>query len=124
MALFAAGALVALLAARRLTWTAVRHLRSRGINQSHALIVGTGRLARRTARTLDALPWTGIRTVGFVEDDPGKVPTDLPVIGRIAALPALVAAHHVEHVFIALPMNRYPDARRVFDALSQSVVDV
>jgi Undecaprenyl-phosphate glucose phosphotransferase len=124
MVLFAAGTLLGVVAARRATWVAVRKLRSRGINQSHALIVGTGRLARRTARTLDALPWTGIRTVGFVEDDPGKVPTDLPVVGRIAELPALVEAHHVEHVFIALPMNRYPDARRVFDALSQSVVDV
>src|SRR5439155_20453241 len=105
-------------------WAVLRHLRSRGINQSHALIVGTGRLARRTGRTLRAAAWTGIRTVGYVEDDPGKCPTDLPVVGTIAELPLLVERHHVEHVFIALPLNRYADARRVFDALSQSLVDV
>jgi Undecaprenyl-phosphate glucose phosphotransferase len=124
MGLFTALTFAIVLLGRRLTWTAVRRLRSRGINQSHALIVGTGRLARRTARTLEALPWTGIRTVGFVEDDAGKVPTDLPVVGHIAELPRLVEAHHVEHVFIALPLNRYADARRVFDALSQTLVDV
>ena len=124
MGLFAAGTFVALLAARRFGWAVLRHLRSRGINQSHALIVGTGRLARRTARTLHAASWTGIQTVGYVEDDPGKCPTDLPVVGRIPDLPVLVERHHIEHVFIAVPLNRYADARRVFDALSQTVVDV
>jgi Undecaprenyl-phosphate glucose phosphotransferase len=124
MALFAAGTLLTIVVTRRVSWSAVRRLRSRGINQSHALIVGTGRLARRTARTLRTVSWTGIQTVGYVEDDPGKWPTDLPVVGTIAQLPELVERHHVEHVFIALPLNRYADARRVFDALSQVVVDV
>src|SRR5207247_9505709 len=93
-------------------------------NQSPALTLGTGPLARQTARTLRHVRWTGIRTVGFVEDDPVKIPTDLPVIGKIAQLAELVDKHHIEHVFIALPLNRYADARRVFAALSQTVVDV
>jgi FlaA1/EpsC-like NDP-sugar epimerase len=96
MGLFAAGTFATVLAARRISWSAVRRLRSRGINQSHALIVGTGRLARRTARTLRSAAWTGIRTVGYVEDDPGKCPTDLPVVGPIGQLPELVERHHVE----------------------------
>ena len=124
MALFTAGAFAAVVLARRVTWSAVRRLRSRGVNQSHALIVGTGRLARLTARTLQSVSWTGIQTVGYVEDDPGRCPTDLPVVGTVADLPALVERHHIEHVFIALPLNRYADARRVFDGLSQTVVDV
>jgi Undecaprenyl-phosphate glucose phosphotransferase len=124
MVLFVAGTSLGVVAVRRASWSALRRLRSRGVNQSHALIVGTGRLARRTARTLQTVSWTGIQTVGYVEDDSGKCPTDLPVVGTIAELPELVERYHVEHVFIALPLNRYPDARRVFDALSQTVVDV
>jgi Undecaprenyl-phosphate glucose phosphotransferase len=124
MAMFGVGVFGAIVVTRRATWTAVRKLRSKGVNQSHALIVGTGRLARRTARTLQSVSWTGIQTVGFVEDDPGKCPTDLPVVGGIAALPELVEKHHIEHVFIALPLNRYADARRVFDALSETFVEV
>ncbi|HEX4612988.1 MAG TPA: undecaprenyl-phosphate glucose phosphotransferase [Urbifossiella sp.] len=124
MVLFTAGAFSAIVVLRRASWQAVRALRSRGVNQSHALIVGTGRLARRTTRTLKQLSWTGIQTVGYVEDDDGKYPTDLPVVGRIDDLPELVTRHHVEHVFIALPLNRYTDARRVFAALSETVVDV
>jgi Undecaprenyl-phosphate glucose phosphotransferase len=124
MVLFAAGTLLGIVAARRLSWTTLRRLRARGVNQSHALIVGTGRLARQTARTLRTVRWTGIRTVGFVEDDPVKIPTDIPVVGKIAELAELVEKHHIEHVYIALPLNRYADARRVFDALSETVVDV
>src|SRR5205085_3831855 len=32
--------------------------------------------------------------------------------------------YHVSHVFICLPMSRYHEARRVFDVLSQTLVDV
>ena len=124
MALFGSGVFVAVVVARRAGWSAIRRLRSRGVNQSHALIVGTGRLARRAARSLAQVSWTGIQTVGYVEDDAEKCPTDLPVVGGIAALPELVEKHHIEHVFIALPLNRYADARRVFNALSRTVVDV
>ena len=124
MAIFTGIVFIAVVAARRLSWTTLRRLRARGVNQSHALIVGTGRLARQTARTLRHVRWTGIRTVGFVEDDPFKFPPDLNVVGTIGELAELVEKHHVEHVYIALPLNRYVDARRVFDALSETTVDV
>lgn len=125
MVFFVGGAWFAILAARRASWVALRRLRARGVNQSHALIVGTSRLARRTARTLRAVSWSGIQPVGYVEDEGHRGPAaDLPVVGSIAELPELVERHHIEHVFIALPLNRYTDARRVFAALSQTVVDV
>src|SRR5207247_9659505 len=63
-------------------------------------------------------------TVGFVEDRTGPRGGDLDVLGGIADLPRLVQAYSVAHVFIALPLNRYADARRVFDVLSQSLVEV
>ncbi len=125
MAMFAIGTLFALLVARRVSWSGMRRLRARGVNQSHALVVGTGRLARRTVRTLRAVNWSGIQPVGYVEDDGHRGSgADLPLLGSIADLPELVAKHHIEHVFIALPLNRYADARRVFAALAQTVVDV
>ena len=125
-ALFSGFALVGILTARRLTWFAVGRLRAKGFNQSHALIVCTGRLARRTAKSLADSAWSGIQTVAYVEDDPEthQKHSDIPVVGPIADLSMLVEKHHIEHVFISLPMNRYADARRVFDLLSQTIVDV
>ncbi|HEY1187644.1 MAG TPA: undecaprenyl-phosphate glucose phosphotransferase [Gemmata sp.] len=125
MVMFAVGTLAGLLIVRRMSWVGIRRLRARGVNQSHALVVGTGRLARRTVRTLRAVSWSGIQPVGYVEDGTHRgCGADLPLLGSIAELPDLVERHHIEHVFVALPLNRYADARRVFAALSQTVVDV
>lgn len=124
MGMFAGLGFAGVLTARRLTWSAIGRLRAMGYNQSHALIVGTGRLARLTARSIEGASWMGIQTVAYVDDDPGKCATDRPVVGPVADLPRLVEQLHIEHVFIALPMNRYAEARKVFDALSQTVVDV
>src|SRR5262249_10144890 len=46
-----------LLPAGRLSWVAIRRLRSRGYNQTRALIVGTGRVARKTADALEHVSW-------------------------------------------------------------------
>jgi Undecaprenyl-phosphate glucose phosphotransferase len=124
--LFALLAFVGVLLTRRMSWFAIGRLRARGFNQSHALIVGTGRLARRTAASLQQSSWMGIQTVAFVEENPEalQLHSNLPVVGPLEDLPRLVEEHHIEHVFIALPMNRFADSRKVFDSLSQSIVDV
>jgi len=124
MIIFAVMTFLSVLIVRRISWSVLGRLRSRGYNQSHALIVGTGRLARFTARSLESAGWMGIQTVAYVDDDPNQAHADRPVLGPIADLPRLIREHHIEHVFIALPMNRYADARRVFDALSETTVDV
>ena len=124
VAIFAATTFVGVLSFRRLSWLILGRLRARGYNQSHALVVGSGRLARRTARGLENAAWMGIQTVAYVDDHPPAGPLDHAVLGPIADLPRMVHEHHIEHVFIALPLNRYADARRVFDVLSQSIVDV
>src|SRR5206468_7397783 len=46
------------------------------------------------------------------------------VLGRFSELPLIIEKYRVRHVFIALPLSRYDDARRVFDVLSQSLVEV
>src|SRR5262249_31002655 len=59
-----------MLAARRLTWEAIRRLRRRGMNSSPALIVGTRRVARKTARALPHAGWWGPRPAGLGRDHP------------------------------------------------------
>ncbi|HMC65328.1 MAG TPA: undecaprenyl-phosphate glucose phosphotransferase, partial [Gemmataceae bacterium] len=59
---------VLVLTARRISWLGIQWLRSHGYNQTHSLIVGTGRVARKTARALRAAGWMGIKNIGFIED--------------------------------------------------------
>jgi len=62
--------------------------------------------------------------LGFVEDQPNHWVSDLKVLGTVEDLPRLIEEHQIAHVFIALPLNRYHEARRVFDKLSQTLVEV
>jgi Undecaprenyl-phosphate glucose phosphotransferase len=114
----------ALLACRRLSWAGIRALRSQGYNQARAVIVGTGRVGRKTASALRHASFMGIRNLGYIEDQPNRWTSDLDVLGTIADLPQLVQKYQVDHVFIALPLSRYHEARRVFDILSRSLVEV
>jgi Undecaprenyl-phosphate glucose phosphotransferase len=124
MVLFSAMTAAGVLSARRMSWAAIRYLRSRGFNQMNAVIVGTGRVARKTAWAIRHANWMGIKTLGFVEDQPNRWTGDLDILGTFDALPLLIAKYNIGQVFIALPLSRYDDVRRVFDVLSQTVVDV
>jgi Undecaprenyl-phosphate glucose phosphotransferase len=124
MLLFTGLTTVGILCARRLSWYAIRSLRSCGYNQSRAIIVGTGRVARKTARALRHASWMGIRNLGFVEDQPNRWTSDLDILGTTADLPQLIRKYGIEHVFISLPLSRYHEARHVYDTLSKTLVEV
>jgi len=115
---------IVVLASRRLSWGFVHRLRRQGYNQTHSIIVGTGRTARRTARGLRSASWMGIRNIGYVEDKTSRWSSDLHILGTVDDLPQLVEKYKVENVFIALPMNRSSEARKVFDVLSRTMVEV
>jgi Undecaprenyl-phosphate glucose phosphotransferase len=124
MLLFSVLATAGILSARRLSWYTIRYLRSCGYNQSRAVIVGTGRVARKTAWALRHASWMGIRNLGFVEDQPNRWTSDLDILGTTADLPQLIARYNIEHVFISLPLSRYHEARHVFDVLSPTLAEV
>lgn len=124
LAIFPVFATPCILVLRRLSWNLLGKLRQRGWNQSHALVVGTGRLARHTTRLLEETPTLGIQVVAHVQDEPLDLCGSKPVVGPITHLPALIEELHIEHVFIALPMNRYSEVRKVFDAVSPCIVEV
>jgi Undecaprenyl-phosphate glucose phosphotransferase len=115
---------ILVLIGRRLAWTLIHTLRSRGYNQRYSLIVGTGRAARKLARSLHRVSWLGIKNVGFVDEKPTGLCGDLDLLGGFADLPDLIRKYSIDHVFIALPMDRYDDARRAFGLLSRLVVEV
>jgi len=124
MVIFSVLTAISVLAARRTSWMGIRYLRSLGYNQSRAVVVGTGRVARKTARMLRRLSWLGIRNIGFIEDHPNRWTEDLDILGKTADLPALIEQFGIEHVFISLPLSRYDEARHVIDTLSRTVVEV
>lgn len=124
LALFPALNTVGLVLARRAVWQGLKYLRGHGLNYGRAVIVGTGRTARRVAQTIQNNGWTGLEAIGFV-DYPDRVQaTALPRLGTIDELDRVVAEHDVDHVFIALPFARYGQLPEVYNALSDVLVEV
>ncbi len=113
-----------ILFARRVGWGIVRWLRSRGYNQAFTIIVGSGRGARRLAATFARISWLGMKNIGFVDERVSPLSADLDVLGGFQDLPALVAKYRISHVFIALPLSRYEDVKRVYSILAGTMVEV
>lgn len=115
---------VGLTLVRRVIWRVLKLLRDRGLNHGRAVVVGAGRMGRLVAKTIGNNRWTGLEAVGFV-DNPGTVePTLGPRLGTIEDLHQVVARYDIDHVFVALPLSRYGELPRVYQALSDVLVEV
>ncbi len=113
-----------LMGVRRLIWRALKYLRGRGLNYGRAIIVGSGRTARRAALAIHDNSWTGLEAVGFV-DRPAAIETNLlPRLGEIQDLEKIVTQYDVDHVFVALPMSRYGELPELYRTLADLLVDV
>lgn len=124
LAVFLALNAAALVVSRRLLWWMLRYLRGRGLNYGRAVIVGSGRVGRRLARTLRRQTWTGLEVIGFI-DEPALSPAPLlPLLGRVEELAEVVVRHDIDHVFVALPLTQYNRLPAVYRALSGLLVDV
>jgi FlaA1/EpsC-like NDP-sugar epimerase len=70
------------------------------------LLVGAGRAGEMVLRELRRNPQLGLDPIGFLDDDPRKQHlklADVPVLGTLADLPAVVASHRVREIVIAMP---------------------
>ncbi|MEP7345326.1 MAG: nucleoside-diphosphate sugar epimerase/dehydratase [Gemmatimonadaceae bacterium] len=95
--------------------TLARYLIRWGSRRSHTgachdgrrvLIAGAGSAGQLMAREIYTTPALGLTPVGFVDDDSSKhrrLVERLPVLGSLADIPKIVAAHNVEEIIIAMP---------------------
>jgi putative colanic acid biosynthesis UDP-glucose lipid carrier transferase len=88
------------------------HLPGRGRALKRAVIVGVTEPGTRLEAVLNGDPLLRTQLVGYFEDRaPERLTarTQAPILGNTRELPQYVATHHIERVYITLPMNR--DAR-------------
>ncbi len=116
--------LTGLIAVRRLVWAGLKYLRGQGLNHGRAVIVGAGRCGRKVAQAIARHHWTGLEAVGFLDDPRPMEPIELPRLGHLDQLEEVVTRYDVDHVFIALPLERYGELPRLYRALDQLLVDV
>lgn len=113
--------------ARLLIRYPLRFLRRRGFNQRAAIIVGSGRIGQKIAEKIKKNSWMGIHLLGFFDsrkEREGKNYAGLPVFGTPQEIPKFLETHHVDHVFIAMPMNQNREIEEVLGMLSEETLDV
>jgi Undecaprenyl-phosphate glucose phosphotransferase len=124
LGMFLALDIACLTLARRIVWRALKALRRRGLNHGRAVIVGAGRTGRLVVDVIRRHGWTGLEVVGFIDDRVKTEPTHCPLLGSIDRIGEIVARHKVDHVFVALPLSRYGELPRVYQALADVLVEV
>lgn len=100
LALFTITSAVLLIIKRMILRSILSYLRERGYNQKHVYVVGTGRLARQYAQSLQAEKQLGFSIAGFFGQAPQE--GDLRVLGGFADLDAALEGSDVDEVIIAI----------------------
>lgn len=98
-----------------------------GVGVRKVLIVGAGHTGRAIADKLIEHPATGLKPIGFADDDPGKASEDyrgVRVLGTTAEVRDLIAREDVDTVFLALPVEAYKTMLRILKEVGNEMVDL
>ncbi|MHB8878783.1 MAG: polysaccharide biosynthesis protein, partial [Myxococcaceae bacterium] len=90
--------------------------RGSAVEQVPTMLVGAGQAGLLVAKELGSRPDLGIRAVGFIDDDRGKVGSvvhGVPVLGTTEELARLCAKHHAKQALITIANAPGKQIRRI-----------
>ncbi|HEX3033099.1 MAG TPA: undecaprenyl-phosphate glucose phosphotransferase [Bacillota bacterium] len=127
--LFAFGILgiVLVLSERYVLRRVLRHMREKGYNQKHLLIIGAGRVGQEFARKVLSHREFGYAVIGYLDDDSkkaGKKYLGSRVLGDCASLTDLLESQTVDEVIVALPLKAFAKFHDIVDACEKAGVRV
>ncbi|MEP0548715.1 MAG: nucleoside-diphosphate sugar epimerase/dehydratase [Rhodothermales bacterium] len=114
------------MATRMLSETQRRHVAGKRKDVRQVLIVGAGESGTMIAREMLRHPESGLRPVGFADDDPGKQKKrflGLPVLGKLDDLPRVLDTYRINEVIIAMPSEAGSVIRRVVEHTRHADID-
>ena len=101
----------------------LRFARRRGYNLRFAVVVGDGELAATVVQRVQGRPDVGIQVLGVVGDDKDDT-GGARRLGGYADLRAVLDAHTVDHVILALPHEDYGRLAGLLDAVGDEPVTI
>ena len=108
-------------------WRYLEKVWAAGVGVRRALVVDAGDAGRAVADKLLDHPAAGIKPVGFADDAPERRDTvyrGLPVLGTTGDVRALLQAHEVDTLFLALPADAHRTLFGVLKDVGNEIVDV
>jgi exopolysaccharide biosynthesis polyprenyl glycosylphosphotransferase len=95
----------------RLAMRAVFRARNRWQSDAgeRVLIVGAGNVGQQVGHIIRSYAWTGLTLAGYLDDDPPKRGSELPVLGGLQDIRKVVRAERIDDVVLALPPGAYEE---------------
>ncbi|HET7728865.1 MAG TPA: undecaprenyl-phosphate glucose phosphotransferase [Usitatibacter sp.] len=92
-----------------------------------AVVAGAGSLGRKLAERVAGTPYLGVEVAGFFDDRSHERLKDLPrekLLGTVDQLADYVKTHHVDMIYLALPMATQPRIAKLLDDLCDTTASV
>lgn len=96
-------------------------------HQHSAVIVGNNEIGTALAQKFADNIYLGVRFLGFFEErSPERLPNapEQQLLGTLEELAAYVKQHHVEHIYIALPMSSEPRILSLLDDIKDTTASI
>lgn len=125
--IFTSMTVVAVSVERVLLRNFLRYIRSRGYNQRHALVIGTGETAKCFIASLKNYPEVGMvleGVLGVDEVDVGTTTEDVKVIGVYTQVTEIIREKKIDSIFIALSWEEQARVENVLDSIGDEAVDI
>jgi Undecaprenyl-phosphate glucose phosphotransferase len=103
------------------------HIRQSGNNLQRILVIGAGTLGREITQKLLDHRALGFEVVGFLDDDPGKVGSEVlgvPVLGTLRQAEDVLSLCRIDQVFIALPLEAHKKMLQMLELMARECVEV
>ena len=88
------------------------------------LIVGAGSVGREVARMVIEHKWTGLRLIGFVDDNPQVNTLDYPYLGSLTQTIEIVQEQRINEIIFALPRQAHIKLANLVTTLQTLKVNV
>ncbi len=102
----------------------LRTYRQKGHNVRLSVIAGARTIGTQLAQVIKQNPWSGAQLVGFFDDTEIGDIEGIPVLGKLAELSEYVKTHHVDIVYLALPVKECDTINFLLKELRDSTISV
>ncbi|MFH1729885.1 MAG: undecaprenyl-phosphate glucose phosphotransferase [Pseudomonadota bacterium] len=104
----------------------LQHLRKKGLNTRHVLIIGSGDMGRKLLEKIQKNSWMGLKVVGFLDDKYklNQKINNVPVIGKIEQVKDILKVYNIDQIFISLPLGAYKKVDYIMKKLHDELVTI
>jgi Undecaprenyl-phosphate glucose phosphotransferase len=98
-----------------------------GYNMRRVLVAGAGELGQLVANTIATHRELGYSVVGFLDDDPGRLPpgtTGPPILGALSDCRRVAEEQRVDELYIALPLEDHTSLVRLVRNVGHECLDI